>query len=311
MKLTQAISLFLHDFLAAGNSPNTARVYQINLNVLSSYLKDKDVREITEQDLRDFFYYLKMERSEKPLSGWCINNYLKTIRAFCKWLNQEFDIPRADINLKPLKFAENERQPLTFEQLRAVLETAEYVVYRLRDKVIKRRRPTGLRNKALLMLMLDTGLRAGEVCRLEWEDIDLARGEIRILIHNRGIKSRPRIVYLGKQACKALQRYYLEQGGQGSVFNLTERGLRSLLKRIGDQAGVHLYPHLLRHTFAVMYLKGNNRAKGDIYSLQRLLGHATLDMVKRYLNLANEDVREIHREVSPADRLLEDQRKAR
>ncbi|MEM4203736.1 MAG: site-specific integrase, partial [Candidatus Methanomethylicaceae archaeon] len=190
-------------------------------------------------------------------------------------------------------------------------ETAEYVVYRLRDKVIKRRRPTGLRNKALLMLMLDTGLRAGEVCRLEWEDIDLARGEIRILIHNRGIKSRPRIVYLGKQACKALQRYYLEQGGQGSVFNLTERGLRSLLKRIGDQAGVHLYPHLLRHTFAVMYLKGNNRAKGDIYSLQRLLGHATLDMVKRYLNLANEDVREIHREVSPADRLLEDQRKAR
>ena len=75
--------------------------------------------------------------------------------------------------------------------------------------------------------------------------------------------------------------------------------IRQLLGRIGENAGVaNVHPHRFRHTFAIEFL----RSGGNIFVLQRLLGHATLTMVTNYLDIADSDDKNAHRNASPADR---------
>jgi integrase/recombinase XerD len=78
---------------------------------------------------------------------------------------------------------------------------------------------------------------------------------------------------------------------------------RKLLLRYGRAAGiegVRISPHTLRHTFAVLYIRNG----GDSFSLQEILGHSTLEMTRRYVNLASRDVAEQHKKFSPMDALL-------
>jgi integrase/recombinase XerD len=74
--------------------------------------------------------------------------------------------------------------------------------------------------------------------------------------------------------------------------------LRLLIGRIGSRAGVRkCHPHQFRHTFAITYL----RSGGDLFTLQAMLGHSTLEMVQHYSRLAQVDIEQAHRRASPAD----------
>jgi site-specific recombinase XerD len=81
------------------------------------------------------------------------------------------------------------------------------------------------------------------------------------------------------------------------LFELRGATIRQSINRIGENAGIHANPHRFRHTFAVMFLK----AHGDAMSLMRLLGHTDLAMTRRYVNLAQSDLAQIHRDASPVD----------
>jgi site-specific recombinase XerD len=88
----------------------------------------------------------------------------------------------------------------------------------------------------------------------------------------------------------------------GRKGEISTRGLQHMVRRLKGRVGVtgRLSPHSLRHTFARSYLVNG----GDVFSLQRILGHTSLDMVKRYVALADVDLVTRHAAASPADRLV-------
>jgi len=113
-------------------------------------------------------------------------------------------------------------------------------------------------------------------------------------------------VFLGKTARRALWRYLVdrEDGKDPSAPLFTDRydhpmnknSLRQAIARLGKNAGVKkCHPHRFRHTFSITYL----RSGGDVFTLQALLGHSTLDMVKHYARIAEIDVEQAHRRASP------------
>jgi site-specific recombinase XerD len=163
-----------------------------------------------------------------------------------------------------------------------------------------------VRDRAILLLLLDCGLRVSEAAGLRLGDL---RPDGTLKVMGKGAKER--IVPVGGTARTAIVRYMGQRGAGapdeplflGRRGALDWRGMQQVLKRLKGRAGItgRCSPHSLRHTFARSYLVNG----GDVFSLQRILGHTTLDMVKRYVALAElEIVRRIHAVASPADRLL-------
>ena len=148
------------------------------------------------------------------------------------------------------------------------------------------RRPTARRDVALILLLLDTGLRASKCARLTLGDLKKDTGNVMVRPYLSGLKSRPRIVYLSTRARKALWRYMASRGdvtASDAVFAarqgpINRHSIRRVLSRLGERCGVSpCGPHRFRHTTAIRFL----RNCGYALSLQRMLGHASLDMVRR------------------------------
>ena len=95
----------------------------------------------------------------------------------------------------------------------------------------------------------------------------------------------------------SLYRLFLNRSGEP----LDSTGTKLMIRRLGKKARVHgVHVHRLRHTFAISFL----RAGGDVFSLQYLLGHTTLQMTQRYLQSLNaDDAMNAHRKFSPLDNM--------
>ena len=164
------------------------------------------------------------------------------------------------------------------------------------------RRPTALRDRAIITLLVDTGLRATELCELRIYQTDLKNQRITVMGKGRKERTLP----ISPRTAQVIWRYLAtrEDGNRkaGPLFTtlkglpLERKGLRQLLRRIGDRAGVEgVNVHRFRHTFAIEFL----RNQPNVFALQRMLGHSTLEMVRRYLAIAESDVENAHRDASP------------
>lgn len=171
------------------------------------------------------------------------------------------------------------------------------------------RKVQGLRDRAMMALMLDSGLRVSEVLSLEAGRIDWLNCILTVM--GKGRKERT-VPFSATTAQLLLE--YARQRAKGPVFDpqfflgrtgrkLERTKARMLVVRYGKAAGiqgVRVSPHTLRHTFAVMYIRNG----GDSFSLQEILGHSTLEMTRRYVHLARRDVAEQHRKFSPMHVLM-------
>ena len=167
----------------------------------------------------------------------------------------------------------------------------------------------GLRDRAMIALMLDTGLRVSEVLSLEVSRIDWVNCSATVM----GKGRKERMVPFSARTGQVLLEYTRERAKKPALdpqFFLGRTGrrlertkVRKLVVRYGKTAGiegVRVSPHTLRHTFAVMYVRNG----GDSFSLQEILGHSTLEMTRRYVHLARHDVAEQHKKYSPMESLL-------
>jgi site-specific recombinase XerD len=229
-----------------------------------------------------------------------VETYYRRLRTF---LN--FCLAEGLIHESPLR---NVRRPkVPFEQIRPLTEAQ---IQALLDGARRGRHPE--RDVALIILLVDTGLRAGELCSLTVGDVDRGTGDLTVL----GKGNKRRIVFMGTAARRAVWRYieayrreaaqdkplFVSVGGHTSGAALTIYGVHQIVAKAGKAAGVadvRCSPHTLRHTFAVSFLRGG----GNLFELQQLMGHTDLTVLRRYVALAQTDLAEAHRAASPADRM--------
>ncbi|MBN1667012.1 MAG: tyrosine-type recombinase/integrase [Anaerolineales bacterium] len=325
MKLSQATQIYLTSRIASGYSDKTLAYYRSYLNRWVRHLGDPELESVTHADLVAFMAWLRTEYvphrlngDSSPLSNAALAHNLAVINAFYVWAHAELKIERPDLGIKRPKFAPPEITTFTKEEVKRMLEAAEFMAVAKpgNRRSYRSRRPSAKRDKAILLILLDTGLRISELIRLTMSDLRLPdqnnripQTEITVRAHGSGRKSRPRTVYLSSASTIALQIYLLEDRPkilfqEDSIFAydnqpMDRHNLRKIITRIGERAGVpNVYPHKFRHTFATEFLRNG----GDVFTLQRLLGHSTLKMVERYLHLVKSDLKEVHKTASPVDR---------
>jgi integrase/recombinase XerD len=170
-------------------------------------------------------------------------------------------------------------------------------------KTVESKRSTANRDRAILLVLLDSGMRASELCGLRVDDYDQKQGRLHI---RKGKGSKGRFVYLGEAARKALWRYLASrQAPSDAPLFVTWRGnhmdrnaLRDMIVHCAERAGVaDANVHRWRHTFAINYLRNG----GNVLELQRLMGHERTDTLRIYVDLAQADLQDAQRRASPAD----------
>ncbi len=315
----KAILGFLQHKMAEGLSPNTLKSYEYMLKVWASRMGDKLIEEVTSDDVREYLAWLRTEYkpkrtsgNERPLSPKSLRNAWIGLCAFFTWAGTEFKFDSPMKGVPAPKFEYPPIEPFTKEQIETLLKASEYMREANTDKRKKfaMRRPTAKRDRALILFLLDTGLRASEVCSLTISDIDQKTGRIQVKhgVAGGAKGGKGRTVFLGKSARAALWRYLAsrDDGEDPNAYlfcvrlgrPLDKDVLRHLLLKLGKKVGIaHCHPHRFRHTFAITYL----RSGGDLFSLQALLGHNSLEMVQHYARIAEVDVAQAHRRASPAD----------
>ena len=296
---------------AEGKSPRTITWYSANLARFNSYLKSRHLPDSIEHTdtklLRDYvLYLLKRHRFEnhpytpakaEPLSTSTIHGHVRTLRAFFSWLVREgFIKSNITRELKAPKIVNKVISTLSDEEIVSILRTFSPASN------------SEVRNKTIFMLLLDTGLRIGELVNLKIDDVNMSEGLVKVM----GKGKKERIVPVGSNAQRALHRYLFRHrlksahSGIENVFlsvhgtSLTENSIKLMFARLAKRSGVHrLHAHLCRHTFATRYLING----GDVFTLQQILGHSTLEMVRHYVKLASNHVAMQHHRFSPLDRL--------
>jgi site-specific recombinase XerD len=292
--LRPAIEDFLRRAEAKGLSPRTLDFYRFRLKAFTDWLEAQGFQggpeDLTPPLLRDFLSHERERTSPaNARHGW------SALSALCAFLLADGAIAE-----NPMEKVERPRvpqklvKPLTEEEVERLLAQGNPRTF------------AGARLRALVMVLVDCDLRASELCGLNHDEVDWVQGTLKVM----GKGGKERIVPFGEATRRALLTYVARRGEvrERALFvtvygeRLTRYELHHILSDAGEKAGVAgVYAHRLRHTCAVSYLRNG----GDALSLQRLLGHSSLDMVRRYVNLADGDLVVKHRQASPGDRFAE------
>lgn len=224
---------------------------------------------------------------ERNLTDQYIHNHARTIKTFMRFLYNEKYIPDIPKFSLPA-IAERRLLCLTAEDVQKILNAC-----------------TIKRDRALILLMVDTGARRSEVCALNWEDANISTGLVTI---KEGKGGKTRSVVVGLETRRALLAYRRElnpephkplfQTEDGRRFLVM--GFRSIFDRLSERSGVKVNPHALRRTFATLSLK----AGMNPLHLQALMGHSTLEMTRKYISMVDDDLIVAHREHGPIDTML-------
>lgn len=281
--LASAIEQFLYSRTAKGYSSNTLQSYIHTFKLFTERVPGHTpIEAIHTGNIERFLISLGNVSNKTRL------NHHSNLSALWTWLQTRQHTSQHIVQLVDAPVSERkEILPFTLADITALLETSLTSQY-------------PIRNRAILLLLLDTGLRASEAASLQVRQLDFLNKRITVMgkgKHERTVKfSPPTADALRKliKACNAKPNSPLLINCNDDPIN--RNGLANILENLGRRAQIHpCNPHRFRHTFAIQYLRNG----GNIYTLQKLLGHNTLDMVKRYLAISLNDIEQDHARASP------------
>jgi site-specific recombinase XerD len=290
--LARAVNQFLLDCAARNLTPGTIHFYAQRLTTCVTYLTQQgvtDLAQLTPGLLRAFiasfaehspYYQHQHARAVKTFCGFCVRE---------GWLT---DSPMRAVRMPRLP--KDVLPPFDKADVAALLAACECE-----------------RDTALVLTLLDSGVRASELLALDVGDCDALTGALRVRL---GKGRKTRVTFVGARTRKAIARYLAERGHPQPTEplfitltrdrgRLTFFGLQSLLGRLGRAAGVTpMGAQRFRRTFAIESL----RAGMPLPQLAALMGHEGLAVLQRYLRLVTDDLRAAHEAHGAVERLLSD-----
>jgi len=294
--LARDIDSFIVDRQARGFSPRTIEFYELEMTSCLAFFSGLDVSDVPDIKADHLRRYL-LDLGERRNAGG-VHCAFRAIRTFLYWWETEYE-PEGWSNpirkVRPPKLSSDPLPAIPLDVIRSLLGTC------------KGKALADVRDRAMILCLLDTGARASEFCGLNIGDVNIRNGTV-LIRHGKGNKGRS--VFLGARSRRELARYLrlrnpgsdadpLWAGVNGGRLN--RHGLTSMLRRRAKKAGVDApSPHDFRRTFAITSLRNGC----DLHSLRRLMGHAGLDVLKRYLDLVEADLRAAHERSGPVDSLL-------
>jgi integrase/recombinase XerD len=185
--------------------------------------------------------------------------------------------------------------PITFAMPRLEKKMLPFLTPEQFKKALKA--ATTPRDRALLLFFVDSGVRRAEALALNWGDVNFQTGAVLVRL---GKGNKARVTCIGAHTRRALIAYRRSRKvGEGDPLfqtdegmRLTPMGLRSIFERLGKRAGEKISPHMLRRTCAVQSLRGGM----DVITLQKILGHASVEMTSHYIQFLTDDVLAEHRQ---------------
>ncbi len=289
--LTVLVDGFLLDRKISGRAPTTLRYYRQALKTFIAWADAQAVKEVTQLTpniIRAFLLYL--EETNHNAGGVAV--FYRSVRALLRWYEFEFEPVGWSNPLRKVKAPKMPKQllpPVSLEDVHALIDICD------NDTL-------GLRDKAIFLMLLDTGARATELLSVNRDDVNTVTGEI-IIKHGKGDKQRS--VFLGRKARRALRASLKTRVDNTPALFVTKdierlsyEGLNTVVRRRAEKAGITKPEiHAFRRAFAINML----RAGTDLITLQRLMGHADLQVLWRYLAQTNDDLMAAHAKGSPVD----------
>ncbi len=285
MELPQLLDLFRQQLEGRNLSPYTVRNYTSDLSAFLRFLEQEGItlRDLTRQDFRRYLAHLH----EEGVAPGSISRKISAVRSFLQFLRRE-----GYLDHDPLVQV---RGPKRLRRLPPYLapETVASLI-----EAASEGSPLGLRDRALLELLYASGVRVSEAVGVDLDDLDLSEQTVRV----RGKGGKERLTLLGRPAAEALLRYlrdgrpHLAKGPhERALFlnrdgsRLSVRSVQNIVRHYAQKAGIsaHVWPHLLRHTFATHMLDGG----ADLRVVQELLGHASPTNTQIYMHVTQEHQR--------------------
>lgn len=301
--LGEALEEFLVEKEAHNKAAKTIANYQQSLSYFIDFhglTNDTPLDEITVSDFYKWTNSLKIDGT-KPTT---INHYLRDCRVFFYWCMDPDRKYMEPFKIKQVEGQEEQIKLFPDEELELLLAKPE----RSNNKF------TDWRTWVVVNWVLATGNRCSTIVDVRIGDIDFRRGEIS-LHHTKNKKAQ--IIPLSSSLETTLKEYIKmwRDGGKDKdawLFpNVGEEQLttgalqNSFAKYCKARGCTHTNLHGLRHNFAKLWIKNN----GDMYKLQKILGHSSLDMTRRYVNMFSEDIKEDYDKFSPLDSIKRKQKR--
>lgn len=282
----EVFTSFILSKKAIGLAEKTIATYRQHFSAIAKYLDvSTPIEALIKRDLSQMISAMR----DAGLASNSIRSYTRTLKSFFSWCNEE---GITMLNIALYKAEETVKDTYNDEELAALLQKPN----------MKKCGFAEYRNWVIVNLLINNGCRAATIRNIQIRDVDLPNK----MIYLRHTKNKhAQTIPLCEVLVDTFKEYLKIRGGEEDDFlfpnecgeQLTENGLRCSIARYNQRRGVQKTSlHLFRHTFARKYLID---CGGNAFTLQRLLGHSTLDMTKHYCTIFDADIAKNYDSFSP------------